>query len=88
MHYIVERGIEYGLQFGLGLSACLSKNPEISQSPRLPLYKEKLRILTKLRKNEGNAKGKQAFLFISECNGLETCFAWLVQEVRGEASKL
>ena len=34
---------------------------------RLPLYKEKLRILTKLRKNERNAKGKQAFLFISEC---------------------
>ena len=47
-----ERGNGNGLQFGLGFAACPSKNPEISQSPRLPLFKEILRILAKLRKNE------------------------------------
>ena len=45
------------------------RNPVFLQSSRLPLYKEKLRILTKLRKNERNAKGKLAFLCISECKG-------------------
>ena len=34
----------------LGFAACLSKNPVFPQSSRLPLYKEKLRILLKLRK--------------------------------------
>ena len=45
------------------------RNPVFPQSPRLPLYKEKLRILTKLRKNERNAKGKLVFLFkFSNCS--------------------
>ena len=39
-------------------------------------------MCAKLRKNEGNAKGKLVFIFISEVQGLETCFAWLVQELR------
>ena len=42
------------------------RNPVFPQSPRQPLYKEKLRILPKLRKNERNAKGKFTFLFIFE----------------------
>ena len=44
-----------------------NRNPVFFQFPRLPLYKEKLRIPTKLRKNERNAKGKFTFLFIFEC---------------------
>ena len=39
-------------------------------------------MCAKLRKNEGNAKGKLVFIFISEVQGLEICFAWLVQELR------
>ena len=42
-------------------------NPKFSQSSASPLDKEILQFLTKLRKNERNAKGKFAFLFISEC---------------------
>ena len=38
------------------------RNPIFPQSPRLPLYKEKLRILTKLRKNE--SKTKEFILFL------------------------
>ena len=38
-------------------------------------HSEKVRqLLAKLRKNEGNAKEKRIFLFISECKGFETCF--------------
>ena len=40
-------------------------NSQDLQYPKLPLYKEILRILTKLRKNERNAKGKLAFLLHS-----------------------
>ena len=40
----------------LGFAACLSKNPRISQSSASPLYKEKPRILLKLRKNNCNRK--------------------------------
>ena len=58
MQFIAECGIEYGCQFVTLFS---------SHSTRLLLYKEKLIILTELRKNERNAKGKLAFLFISEC---------------------
>jgi len=50
-----------------GLERSLIRNPQNSQSPELPLYKEILQILAKLRKNERNAKGKLVFLFISEC---------------------
>jgi len=39
------------------------RNPIFLQSPKLPVYKEKLRILAKLRKNESNAKEK--FIFFS-----------------------
>ena len=42
MQFIVECGIEYGCQIVT----------QFPQFPRLPLYKEKLRILPKLRKNE------------------------------------
>ena len=44
-----------------------NRNPKFSQSSASPLDKEILQFLTKLRKNERNAKGKFAFLFISEC---------------------
>ena len=48
------------------LERSLIRNPQNPQSLKLPLYKEILRILAKLRKNERNAKEKLAFLFISE----------------------
>jgi len=38
------------------LERLLIRNPQNPQSPKLPLYKEILQILTKLRKNERNAK--------------------------------
>ena len=60
--FIAEQRIENGLLSGLGFAACQSKNPQNPQSLRLPLYKEILRFLTKLRKNEWNAKEK-AFSF-------------------------
>jgi len=37
------------------------RNPDFHQSPRLPLYKEKLRNLTKLRKNESKTKKLVSF---------------------------
>ena len=40
------------------------RNPVFPQFPRLPLYKEIQQFLTKLRKNERNAKEKPDFLFI------------------------
>ena len=42
----------------LKIERSLIRNPENPQSHKLPLYKEILRILAKLRKNERNAKGK------------------------------
>jgi len=66
MQIIAEQRIEYGLLSGRGFAACQSKNPQNPQSPELPLYKEKLRILPKLRISEQNAKGKLVFLFIFE----------------------
>jgi hypothetical protein len=39
-----------------------NRNPIFLQSPRLPLYKEKLRILTKLRKVESKTKRFSFFL--------------------------
>ena len=52
MQIMAEQRIENGLLSGLGFAACQSKNPQIPQSPELPLYKEILLILPKLRKNE------------------------------------
>ena len=50
MQIIAEQRIENGLLSGLGFAACQSKNPENPQSPELPLYKEILQFLPKLRK--------------------------------------
>ena len=61
---MAEQRIENGLLSGLGLAACQSKNPENPQSPKLPLYKEKLGILAKLLKVE--SKTKETFLFFAE----------------------
>ena len=60
-----ERG-QCGLLSGLGFAACQSKNPQSPQSPKLPLYKEILQFLPKLRISERNTKEKLAFLFIPE----------------------
>ena len=45
----------------------LIRNPENPQSPKLPLYKEILRFLPKLRKNGKIAKRKLAFLVVTKC---------------------
>ena len=45
------------------LERSLIRNPQNPKSPELPLYKEILRILTKLRKNVRNEKEKDIFLF-------------------------
>jgi len=44
------------------------RNPVFHQSPRLPLYKEKLRILTKLQKVESNTKHIYLFLLPRRSN--------------------
>ena len=47
------------------LERSLIRNPQNSQSPELPLYKEILRILTKLRKNERKARGRSNHYYSS-----------------------
>lgn len=59
--FIVERGIVYGLQIGLGFAACLSKNLIIPQFPRLPLFIEILQILTRLLQIERKTKYYESF---------------------------
>ena len=46
------------------LERSLIRNPENPQSPKLPLYKEKLRNLSKLRKVEHKTK-ETRFFFLS-----------------------
>jgi len=77
MQFIAECGIEYGLQFGLGFAACQSKNPVFPQFPKLPLYKEILQFLTKLRKNERNAKGRNKH-FLNFCSQIITFSIFLI----------
>ena len=52
------------------------RKPDFHQSPRLPLYKEKLRILTKLRKNESRTKQTRLFFMPRPSN-----FATLAAEL-------
>ena len=64
------------------------RNPISPQSPRLPLHKEKLRILTKLRKVERNAKEKLVFLLISETKDLWNTLYLQVKELPHKVKKL
>jgi hypothetical protein len=66
--FIAEQRIENGLLSGLGFAACQSKNPQNSQSPELPIYKEILLILPKLRKNERRTKQTRLFFLPSASN--------------------
>jgi hypothetical protein len=52
----------------LGFAACLSKNPDFLQSTKLPLYKEKLRILQSYEKVESRTK-----LFALFCAAVFPC---------------
>ncbi len=61
---MAEQRMENGLLSGLGFAACQSKNPQNPQSHKLPLYKEILQFLPKLRKVE--SKTKEFILFFAE----------------------
>ena len=54
-----------------------NRNPRISQFPRQPLYKEKLRNLPMLRKNERKAKGRNKH-FLNFCSQIITFSIFLI----------
>jgi len=56
MQFVAECRDKNGLLSGLGFAACQSKNPQNQKSPELPLYKEILQILPKLRKKNVTEK--------------------------------
>jgi hypothetical protein len=58
------------------------RNPIFLQFPKLPLYKEKLRNLAKLRKNERKAKGRNKH-FLNFCPQIITFSIFLIIFVHG-----
>jgi hypothetical protein len=63
---IAKRGIEYGLQFGLGSAACKARTLFFLNSPHCLYLKKFCEFFQSYEKNERNAKGKLVFFVPDE----------------------